>query len=314
MVLARRSASGTDAWYLTDHLGSVRDIANTSGTVIDHISYSVYGNVTNETQSSNGDRFKYTGREFDSETVLHSYRARIYDASIGRFLSTDPISFSGDDENLYRYVRNAPTGWTDETGQSRRYGSGDWVDKAANYFAGIGDSLTFHATYAFREALGINGGIDTGSGYYIAGEITEMTAEITVSAGGAALRRAAAQVVHKTAGAAARKQAAKAIPHIPTDAARHHINTLFGYPAIPGGRAWRPARFPTGGFSAKWNSCWANLKVVFDDVHDLLGRRAHLVEEFVYHTTTAEFISARAVVNTLFTKTEEHEQQANPPQ
>jgi hypothetical protein len=29
-ILARRNASGTTAWYLTDHLGNVRDLANVS--------------------------------------------------------------------------------------------------------------------------------------------------------------------------------------------------------------------------------------------------------------------------------------------
>jgi YD repeat-containing protein len=60
MLIARRNASGTVAWYLADHLGTVRDIANTSGTVVDHVSYSAYGKVTSESQSSIGDRFKFT--------------------------------------------------------------------------------------------------------------------------------------------------------------------------------------------------------------------------------------------------------------
>lgn len=56
MLLARTSAAGTTAWYLTDWQGSVRDIANTSGTVIDHVVYDGFGRVVSETSPANGDR------------------------------------------------------------------------------------------------------------------------------------------------------------------------------------------------------------------------------------------------------------------
>src|SRR5207253_8393273 len=73
-LFARISSAGA-AWYLTDRLGSVRDIANSSGSVIDHIDYDGFGNAT-ETQPSNGDRYKWTGREFDTETSVQYNRAR----------------------------------------------------------------------------------------------------------------------------------------------------------------------------------------------------------------------------------------------
>ena len=49
-ILARTSSGGTTAWYLTDRLGSVRDIVNTSGAVIDHIVYDSYGNILSRNQ------------------------------------------------------------------------------------------------------------------------------------------------------------------------------------------------------------------------------------------------------------------------
>ena len=51
-ILARTNSSGTTAWYLTDQLGSVRYIENTSGTVLDEITYDPFGNITNQTGSS----------------------------------------------------------------------------------------------------------------------------------------------------------------------------------------------------------------------------------------------------------------------
>jgi len=60
-VFARFSAGGTAAWYLPDHLGSIRDIAdNNTGASIDHIDYDAFGKAT-ESQSSNSDRYKWTG-------------------------------------------------------------------------------------------------------------------------------------------------------------------------------------------------------------------------------------------------------------
>lgn len=39
-----------------------------------------------------------------------------YDPRIGRWTSEDPIAFEGGDANLYRYVGNSPTNYTDPTG------------------------------------------------------------------------------------------------------------------------------------------------------------------------------------------------------
>src|SRR5207237_9115552 len=53
-LFARVSSGGTAAWYLTDHIGSVRDIVNSNGTVIDHVDFDPFGNITNESSQSNG--------------------------------------------------------------------------------------------------------------------------------------------------------------------------------------------------------------------------------------------------------------------
>ena len=40
----------------------------------------------------------------------------MYDPTLGRWLSQDPLGFSAGDADLYRFVGNDPTGWTDPTG------------------------------------------------------------------------------------------------------------------------------------------------------------------------------------------------------
>src|SRR5262249_10037650 len=90
-VFARIDSSGNGAWYLADRLGSVRQIANVSGTVQDTIAYDGFGNVTSESSPSAGDRYKWTGQETDSETGLQRNGWRYYDPKVGRWTSQDPI-------------------------------------------------------------------------------------------------------------------------------------------------------------------------------------------------------------------------------
>ena len=115
-LLARLGANGTTVWYLNDVLGSVRQLVDANATVLDQVTYGSYGNILSETSPPNGDRFKFTDREFDAELSAYYFRARYYDPATGRFVSNDPIQFAGQDPNLYRYVGNSPHTFTDPTG------------------------------------------------------------------------------------------------------------------------------------------------------------------------------------------------------
>jgi len=48
----------------------------------------------------------------------YDYRNRVYSATLGRFLQTDPIRFEAGDVNLMRYVENSPNIYTDPFGES----------------------------------------------------------------------------------------------------------------------------------------------------------------------------------------------------
>jgi len=122
-LLARTDSSGNSYYYSADKLGTVRYISNTSGTVEDHVIYDSYGQVTSETNSSNGDRFKFAQLEYDSGTSLYYAQARYYSPAIGRFINRDPMGFDAGDPNLYRYVSNSPTNETDAGGTQDYPGS-----------------------------------------------------------------------------------------------------------------------------------------------------------------------------------------------
>jgi RHS repeat-associated protein len=114
---ARIDSNNVAAWYLTDHLGSVRDVMDKAGaTDLDHIVYDAYGNITSESSTTSGDRYKYTGREWDGNTGLQYNRARYYDPKTGRWFAQDPLGFAASDSNLYRYVHNAPMTNIDPSG------------------------------------------------------------------------------------------------------------------------------------------------------------------------------------------------------
>jgi len=138
------SRGGSAYFYNSDALGSIRYLMNESGAVEQSYSYTSFGEMKvfnaagAEIQPSQGVKnpFGYTGREEDTETPgLKFYRARYYDSASGRFLSEDPIGFRGGDENLYRYVFNQPTQFTDPSGKYLTKALTAFLDFAANQVA-----------------------------------------------------------------------------------------------------------------------------------------------------------------------------------
>jgi RHS repeat-associated protein len=107
--------SSTTSYYQADGLGSLSSLSNTSGALANTYTYDSFGNLTGSTGSLTNS-FRYTGREFDTETGLYYYRARYYDPSAGRFLSEDPIRYAGGSPNFYHYVFNGPLNLIDPTG------------------------------------------------------------------------------------------------------------------------------------------------------------------------------------------------------
>ena len=106
--------SGGSSYYEADGLGSITSLSNSAGAVANTYTYDSFGNVTNFTGTLSNP-FRYTGREFDSETGEYFYRARYYEPVNGRFVSEDPIRFFGG-MNFYAYVGNSPLNFTDAFG------------------------------------------------------------------------------------------------------------------------------------------------------------------------------------------------------
>lgn len=105
----------TTSYYEQDGLGSVTSLSNAAGVLVQTYTYDSFGNTTNSSGSVTN-FFRYTGREFDTETGFYFLRARYYDPQTGRFISEDPIGFSGDSTGFYAYADNSPIGLADASG------------------------------------------------------------------------------------------------------------------------------------------------------------------------------------------------------
>ncbi len=118
---------GNSYYYFKDSLGSVTSLADDSETVVNTYRYDTFGNTYNLTGSINNP-YSYVSRRLDVESGLMYFRARYYDASIGRFINADPIRFTAG-INFYVYVQNNPANYIDPTGLACGPGNGllEWM-------------------------------------------------------------------------------------------------------------------------------------------------------------------------------------------
>lgn len=126
-----RNEGSTRTYFLTDALGSTVALANAGGTLLQQYQYDPYGNVSTSGGATNP--YQYTGRENDG-TGLYYYRARYYNAGLGRFISEDPLGFGGGQDNFYAYVRGNPLSYSDPFGL--------W-SSGFSFYAGVGGGVTF---------------------------------------------------------------------------------------------------------------------------------------------------------------------------
>ena len=92
---ATLEANGWTAhYYITDHLGSTRAVANTSGYAFATFDYTPYGSMLNAEDTPTGTDYLFTGKERQAKQSageLYDSQARFMDTG-GRFLSIDPLA------------------------------------------------------------------------------------------------------------------------------------------------------------------------------------------------------------------------------
>ena len=111
-------------YYHKNHIGSVMVLSDNKGTISERIEYDIYGKPSffdtkgnKISQSGVGNFILFANREYDSETELYYYRARIMSPNIGRFFQNEPLIYV-DGLNAYNYVFSNPVYYIDKTGQA----------------------------------------------------------------------------------------------------------------------------------------------------------------------------------------------------
>jgi RHS repeat-associated protein len=89
---------GRTYFYHADALGSVSTLTDERQKDVQSYEYTSFGELKHRGNNVK-QSYTYTGREWDEEMGMHFYRARYYDAKIGRFLTKDPL--------LQKFIRNA---------------------------------------------------------------------------------------------------------------------------------------------------------------------------------------------------------------
>jgi RHS repeat-associated protein len=112
-VLRFKPSGSESLYYHRNQQYSVVALTNASAAIVERYAYSAYGvpTITNAAGTilpvgSVNNRYMYTGREWDSVIAQYHYRARMYDANLGRFASRDPIGYEGRQLSLFSYVGN----------------------------------------------------------------------------------------------------------------------------------------------------------------------------------------------------------------
>ncbi len=113
---------GTKRYEVNDHLGNVRasisDRRQFSSTIFDPVitdatDYFPFGAPNRTVSSSAGYRYGFNGKELDKSNEfgtanVYDYGFRIYNPSIGRFLSVDPLTRSYPELTPYQFASNTP--------------------------------------------------------------------------------------------------------------------------------------------------------------------------------------------------------------
>ena len=107
-------------FFLTDHVGSVRVVANSNGVAEEYNHYYPLGGLLPTSTSSTGIQpLKYQGKEWAGAKGLNLYDfgARRYDPATGRWFSQDPLAEKYYGHSPYLFCAANPMRYVDPTGE-----------------------------------------------------------------------------------------------------------------------------------------------------------------------------------------------------
>jgi len=146
LILRDRTTGGTLSerlYALQDANWNVTAVTNSSGSVQERYEYDPYGQTTVLTAafgsrgtSSYGWETTYAGYRWDGNTGLFAVRNRYYNATVGTWVSRDPVLYTAGTLNLYEYLKGASLSTSDPSGL------GGYWEGVGDVFKGYGDAAT----------------------------------------------------------------------------------------------------------------------------------------------------------------------------
>ena len=170
----RGVVSGSSICYhLKDLLGSIRAIVDGSGRLLEENDYYAFGqrHPRSEQAQFSANRFKYNGKELQTVGGLGylDYGARMYDQSLGRWFTTDPLSEKYYGLSPYVYCGNNPLRYVDPDGKKIVDAKGNviythkggWIKNAPKDAMRLGNAMmeTRTGTMQFNKMVDVEYGI-----------------------------------------------------------------------------------------------------------------------------------------------------------
>lgn len=152
--------SSCNRYFHKDHLGSIAVLTDDAGTVQQRLSYDAWGKRRNADGSDAPSGISpppqttrgFTGHEHIEDVGLINMNARVYDPTIGRFMSADALIadiYDAQIFNRYSYVSNNPLSFADPSGQC--FAACFWKTGWGKALLSIG--ITVVAVITFQEEL-----------------------------------------------------------------------------------------------------------------------------------------------------------------
>jgi RHS repeat-associated protein len=172
-----------------NHLGSACLETTEDGSVISYEEFHPYGTCAyssgTATLDANPKRYRYSGKERDTESGLYYYGARYLAPWLGRWVSPDPAGFV-DGVNLYAFVKGRPSsGWDAEgresTFQLLRNRADDMVVTPWNIRRLRREAFQNRQNVASQRVLGARSGADAVVRASVAGSETGQIARDALS-------------------------------------------------------------------------------------------------------------------------------------
>jgi len=173
-------ANGT----LDERLYAVQDanfnvtvLVNASGVVVERYVYDSFGAVTVLDASwavqSGGSNYAWVhlhqGGRYDGVSGLYNFRNRDYSATLGRWVTMDPMGYSAGDVNLYGYVHGSPATLSDPLGLAVTFTS---IELRTTRKSVRGGKAGIDASYANLGPIADTGGVRFGFAITITATVT----------------------------------------------------------------------------------------------------------------------------------------------